>query len=73
MIRKNEKMAATEMINAFNTGRSYASSSKKPDGSKFNLNAKIIDGPTNLRMSRMRLDSGASNGHDNIPKRVGNV
>jgi hypothetical protein len=56
LIRKTEKLAANEVINAFNTGRSFASHHSSGKGKDapttpgtFNLNARIVDGPVNLR------------------------
>ena len=55
LIRKNEKIAANEVISAFKTGQSFASnpSSRKP-------NHKIGDMIPNLQPAKMRLDSGES-------------
>ena len=60
MIRNNEKVAANEVINAFNTGRSMPSqrSSNKPHSVNQPANLKIVDNIPQLRASRMRLDSG---------------
>ena len=55
LIRKNEKIAANEVISAFKTGQSFASnpSSRKP-------NQRIGDVIPNLPHGKMRLDSGES-------------
>ena len=52
MIRKNEKVTANEVINAFNTGRSFPS--KHSTGAP----VKIVDKIPHLRVSRMRINSG---------------
>lgn len=76
MIRKNEKLAAGEVINAFNTGRSFQSRDSQKPKTTFDVsaNAKLVDVSKNLRASQMRLNSGDSrDSKGNKIKKSGNV
>lgn len=55
LIRKNEKKAANEVINAFNTGRSFASKH-----STQNANPRLLESVPQLDPSKMRLASPES-------------
>ena len=56
LIRKSEKKAANEVINAFNTGRSFASKHSTQN----NVSPRLVDSIPQLDASKMRLASPES-------------
>lgn len=70
MIRKNEKKTANEVINAFNTGRSFQS---KNSSHPSQPNLKIVDNIPQIRVSQMRLNSGDTAKREPVQQMVGNA
>ena len=70
MIRKNEKKTANEVINAFNTGRSFQS---KNSSHPSHPNLKIVDNIPQIRVSQMRLNSGDTAKREPVQQMVGNA
>ena len=73
MIRKNEKKTANEVINAFNTGRSFQSKNSSHPSQPSQPNLKIIDNIPQMRVSQMRLNSGDTAKREPVQQMVGNA
>ena len=73
MIRKNEKKTANEVINAFNTGRSFQSKNSSHPSHPSQPNLKIVDNIPQMRVSQMRLNSGDTAKREPVQQMVGNA